>query len=273
MRTKSENSPVSPPPATEDFVELRCRSAFSFLEGASNPEDLAARAAELGHGALALADRDGVYGIPRFHAAAVAAGLRPILGASLAIGTRPAPHCDARAREPTRLALLVESRRGWRNLCRLLTLAQADLPKGEARASWQQIEEHEAGLCALVDGDAGLEAWALDRTLGLFGRERTHVTIARSLERSAARAERRAASLAEARRVSVIATGDVRHARPADRRLLDALTCLRHKTTLDRAGRRLVPNAERHLKTPAALAERFADRPAWVHATRAVAER
>jgi len=264
---------VSPTPAAEDFVELRCRSAFSFLEGASNPEDLVACAAELGHGTLSLADRDGVYGIPRFHAAAVAAGLRSILGASLAIGPRPAPLRDDRAREPIRLGLLVESPRGWRNLCRLLTLAQADLPKGEARASWQQLEEHAAGLCALVDGDPGLEARALDRTLGVFGRTRTHVAVARSLERGAVRAERRAAGLAEARRIPVVASGDVRHARPADRRLLDALTCLRHKTTLDRAGRLLPSNAERHLKTPAAVAERFADRPDWVRATRAVAER
>src|SRR5512145_284135 len=92
---------VAPPAPRSDYVELRCRSAFSFLEGASNPEDLAARAAELGHEALALADRGGVYGIPRFHQAARAAGLRAIVGASLGP-----------------LLLLVEERRGYRNLCR-----------------------------------------------------------------------------------------------------------------------------------------------------------
>ncbi|MBW2312790.1 MAG: error-prone DNA polymerase [Deltaproteobacteria bacterium] len=251
---------MCPSPASEDFVELRCRSAFSFLEGASNPEDLAERAAELGHRALALADRDGVYGIPRFHAAAVAVGVRPLVGASLTIGS-------------SRLNFLVETRRGWRNLCRLLTHAQAGRPKGEALASWDDLEEHAPGLCVLLDGDAGLDEATLDRALGLFGRERTHVAITRSLERHAARAETRAAALAEARRIAVVATGDVRHAAPSDRRLLDALTCLRHKTTLDRAGRRLVANGERHLKTPAAMARRFADRPGWLRATRAVAER
>jgi error-prone DNA polymerase len=254
---------MSPGPA--DYVELRCRSAFSFLEGASNPEDLIERAAERGHGALALADRDGVYGIPRFHAAARAAGVRPILGASLAVG-----EADATA---TRLVLLVESRRGWRNLCRLLTRAQAGRPKGEALASWDALEEHAPGLCALLEGDAGLDAAGLDRALASFGRARTFVGVARALERDAARSQARVAAWAEARRVAVVATGDVRHARAGDRRLLDALVCLRHKTTLDRAGRRLAANAERHLKSPAEAVARFADRPAWVAATRAVAER
>jgi len=269
---------MPPRPAPRDYVELRCRSAFSFLEGASNPEELAERAAGLGHGALALADRDGVYGIPRFHAAARAAGVRPIVGASLAV-------CGAEPRVgPTRLVLLVESPRGWQNLCRLVTRAQAGRPKGEALASWDALEEHAPGLCALLDGDAGLDgtgldgnagldAAGLDRTLAVFGRARSFVAVSRTLERDAARGEPRAAALAEARRVAVVATGDVRHARGEGRRLLDALTCLRHKTSLDRAGRRLAANAERHLKTPAEMAARFADRPGWVAATRAVAER
>ncbi|HKJ24372.1 MAG TPA: error-prone DNA polymerase [Myxococcota bacterium] len=257
---------MPPAPTPEDYVELRCRSAFSFLEGASNPEDLAERAGELDHGVLALADRDGLYGIPRFHAAARAVGVRPLVGATLAVGAAPAG-------ATTRLTLLVESRRGWRNLCRLITRAQAGRPKGEALASWDALEEHASGLCALLDGDADLDASRLDRTLGVFGRARSFVAVSRALERDAARAEGRVAALAEARRVAVVATSDVRHARAEGRRLLDALVCLRHKTTLDRAGRRLAANAERHLKTRAEVAARFADRPAWVAATRAVAER
>ena len=74
-----------PPLSADDYVELRCRSAFSFLEGASNPEDLADRAAELGHHTLALADRDGLYGAPRFHQAAKAAGLRGLVGAEVSL--------------------------------------------------------------------------------------------------------------------------------------------------------------------------------------------
>ena len=98
-----------------DYVELRCRSAFSFLEGASNPEELAQCAAELDYPALALADRDGVYGIPRFHAAAQQAGVHAIVGAELFLGS------DRRQR----LRLLVETPRGWRQLGRLTTAAHA----------------------------------------------------------------------------------------------------------------------------------------------------
>jgi error-prone DNA polymerase len=104
--------------ATEGYVELRCRSAFSFLDGASLPEDLIAAAAAGGADALALTDRDGVYGAPRFFAAARAAHVRPIVGAdvTLADGTPP-------------LLLLVEDRTGYRNLCKLLTAARAGLGK------------------------------------------------------------------------------------------------------------------------------------------------
>lgn len=125
-----------------DYVELRSRSAFSFLDGANNPEDLAERAAELGHQALALADRDGLYGIPRFHAAATKAGLRAIVGAEL---SNAAGHP---------LQLLVESPTGYRNLSRLLTRAQSNAPKGEARVSWDELEAHAHGLVALIPAES-----------------------------------------------------------------------------------------------------------------------
>jgi error-prone DNA polymerase len=246
-----------------DYVELRCRSAFSFLEGASNPEELAQCAAELDYPALALADRDGVYGIPRFHAAAQQAGLRAIVGSELFLGP------DRRQR----VRLLVESPSGWRGLCRLLSEAHAGRAKDEAWVHWDQIEEHAHGLFALLSGDALLDARGLDRALGVFGTERLRVDVARPLDRGIARAGQRAAALAETLGVGVVASGDVRCARPADRSLLDALHCLLHKTTLEAAGRRLLPNGERHLQTRAAIAARFADRPDWVRGTRAVAER
>jgi len=254
--------PLGTRPA-RDYVELRCRSAFSFLDGASNPEELAWRAAELGYPALALADRDGVYGIPRFHSAAQDAGIRAIVGAEVFIGS------DRRQS----LRLLVESPRGWSRLCQLLTAAHAGRAKDEAWLGWDEIEEHADGLFALVAGDALLDARWLDRTLGVFGPEHVRVDVARPLERSVARAGQRAAALAETLGVGVVASGDVRCARPADRTLLDALQCLRHKTTLEAAGRRLLANGERHLQSRETIAARFADRPDWVSGTRAVAER
>ena len=249
-----------PPP---DYVELRCQSAFSFLEASSNPEDLIEAAAEQGHAALALADRDGLYGIPRFHQAAKAAGLRAIVGAEIGVE-------DERGR--SRIQLLVESPRGYRNLSRLVTAGHARGAKGCAWVTWEELEEHAADLGALVRGDDALTPAFLDRTAALFP-GRTWVDVSRHGVREQERANRRAVALAEAARVPVVATGDVRHARPDGRKLTDALTCLRHKTRLDRAGRLLAANAEPHLHPPAAMARRFADRPEWVRATRAIAER
>jgi error-prone DNA polymerase len=112
------------------YIELRAASAFSFLEAASTPEALVERAAALGYPALAVADRDGLYGAPRFHMAARKAGLRAIVGAELTIRTRQhaySPH------PPTlwRLPVLVASREGYRNLSRLITRMKEGVPKGE----------------------------------------------------------------------------------------------------------------------------------------------
>ncbi|HEY8154661.1 MAG TPA: error-prone DNA polymerase [Myxococcota bacterium] len=256
-----------PPPPSPDYVELRCRSAFSFLEAASNPEDLVARAAELGHGALALADRDGLSGAPRFFQAAQAAGVHPIVGAEVSL----APPAESAA--PGSLLLLAESAAGYRNLCRLLTLGHARCAKGESRVAWDELEARSEGLVALARGDAALAPALLARARACFGRGRLFVDVSRHLEPRAEAAARRAAALAESEAVPIVATGDVRFAAPADRPLFDALTCLRHKTSLDRAGRRLACNAERHLRPAREMAARFADRPAWLRATREIAER
>ncbi|MEB2344154.1 MAG: error-prone DNA polymerase [Deltaproteobacteria bacterium] len=249
-------------PHPSDYVELRCASAFSFLAGASNPEDLVDRAAGTGHHALALADRDGLYGIPRFHQAAQAAGLAAIVGARVRVLGGP------------ELLLLVETARGHRHLARLLTAAHAKGGKHAPRfVTWDELEAHAGELVALVRGDAALSAAALDRVRATAGAGRTWVDVSRHLDRRLEAAARRAAALAEACGVPVVASNDVRHARAADRVVLDVLTCLREKTSLDGAGRRLAPNAERHLKPPAEMARLFADRPDWLRATRAVAER
>jgi len=250
---------------SSDYVELRCRSAFTFLEAASNPEDLADRAAELGYPAMALGDVGGIYGIPRFHRAASTAGLRAIVGAQVFVA-------DPNAR-PAPLLLLVETQRGYSNLCRILTESHQRIAKGESLNRWEEIEEYAEGLTALARGDASLRTSVLDRASAIFGRGRLWVDVSRHLDRATEAAGRRAVALAEAARVPVVATNDVRHARPEGRQLFDALTCLRWKTSLDRAGRRLAVNAERHLRSPLEMAERFADRPAWIRATREIAER
>jgi error-prone DNA polymerase len=247
-----------------DYVELRCRSAFSFLEGASNPEDLVEEAARLGHRALALGDRSGLYGAPRFHQSARRAGLHAIVGAEVDLGP-PSPTTPS-------LLLLCESRHGYRQLSRLLTRTHTRGEKAQAWSSWDEVEEHAEGLVCLQRADARLDAVGLDRARAIFA-DRCFVDVSRSLDRRIERVARRSVQLAEAHDVPLVATGDVGFARRAERRLLDALTCLRHKTSLDRAGRWLQRSAERRLRTPEEMERRFADRPGWIHASRAIAER
>ncbi len=247
-----------------EYVELRCKSAFSFLEGASNPEDLVERAVELGFSTLALADRDGVYGIPRFHQAARAAGLRAIVGAEVEVRAGP---------EARRLLLLVESQAGYRNLCRLITRGQARAPKGTCWVLWEEVEAHARGLLALLRGDGSLSPGFLDRTLGVFGPGQVWIDVVRHLDRAGEAETRWGIALAEASGVPIVASNDVAFARPQGRRLLDAFTCLREKTVLDRAGRKLARNHERYLKSAAAMAECFADQPGWIRASQAIAER
>jgi error-prone DNA polymerase len=250
---------------TTDYVELRCRSAFSFLAGASLPEDLVSRAAALGHDTLALADRNGVYGAPRFFQAARRAGIRPLVGAEVAVTGAGL------------LWLLVESREGYRNLCRLLTVAALGREKGKAEASWAQVEEHAAGLHCLAGGAEGPltgtdGAGNLRRLWAIFA-DRLAVDVHRHAERDGERLARRLAHLAGAHRVPIVATNDVRHATPAERALLDVLTCIRLGTTLDGAGRRLLANAERHLKSAVEMAAVFSDLPDAIRESRRIAER
>ncbi len=275
--------------APPGHAELRCRSAFSFLEGASNPEDLVDRAAELGIDTLALADLHGLSGAPRFFTAARRAGIRPLVGAEVTLPENPpesgrgrpsARSRPASLRRPEpgqtapgwRLLLLVETRRGYRNLCRILTLGQARGGKGGFLLLPEELEAHAEGLTALARADGALRpdrlAW-LRRTFG----EHLAVDVSRTFHRPAEAAARRAVDLAEALRVPVAATGDVRHARPSGRRLLDAFRAIRSGTPLDAAGRRLLPNGEHHLRAPEETRRLFADHPEWLRETARIAER
>ena len=253
------------------YVELHASSAFSFLDGASLPEALVERAAAVGYPALALLDRDGVYGAPRFHLAARRAGIKAIIGAELtmAIGTASAVF---------RLPVLVESREGYRNLCRLVTRMKLRAPKGEGALAIEELDGHVTGLVALV-GRAALSGprfgvgGLIDRIVGSFGAPNVCIEVQRHLLRDEEADNHALIDLASAFHVPVVATNGVRFAAPANRPLYDVLTCIRHKTTLERAGRRLTWNAERYLKPPEAMSRLFSDMPAAVAATRELADR
>jgi error-prone DNA polymerase len=261
------------------YFELRCRSAFSFLTGASLPEDLVARAAALDYPVIACGDRDGLYGAPRLHKAAQRAGLRAIVGCALRVAEGPVP--SSRFPVPE-LYLLVASRAGYRNLSRLITQSKLRAAKGGALATWDDLEGRSDGLICLAGGMEGPLARAaaaggddlhrvVDRLRGLFP-GRLYFDVQRHLEAEEERWNGVVVALAEKYGVPLVATNDVRHATAAERPLLDVLTCLYEKTTLDAAGRRLLRNAERHLKSPRHMAALFRDLPRVVANTRRIAE-
>jgi len=261
------------------YVELRCRSAFSFLEGVATPEDLADTAAALGHRTLALADRDGVHGAPRFWKAGKRAGLRPLVAAEVTVA-----YGRGSFLREGRLLLLVESRAGYRNLCKLVTLGRARMPKGQSRVLLEEVEEHALGLLCLGGGESSLLAGVLQgrdeldvlrlgRRLHAAFAGRFWIDLQRSVDPAIERCSRRLQDLAETLHVPIVATGDVRMANVGERSVLDVFSCLAQHTKLDAAGRVLLRNSERHLVAPAEMAARFRDLPGAVRATTAIAER
>src|SRR2546430_498664 len=218
-------------------------------------------------GALALVDRDGLYGAPRFHRAATAAGLAPIIGSEVTL------------EDGSRLPLLVEDRTGYRNLSRLLTRMKLAAPKGQAALALADLERHTDGLVCLTGGangplarlvSAGRYDDALERLITLvrlFGRDGCFVEVQRHLDRDGERTLERLVRLARAARVRLVATNQPLYAKPGGRAVADVFTCLREKTDLDHAGRRLSVNAERGLRSPAAMARAFADLPDAVATT------
>src|SRR5260370_19858109 len=246
------------------YVELHAASAFSFLRASSLPEDLVARAAELGHPALALVDRDGVSGAPRFFKAARAAGIRPLVGAEL---TLEGGGC---------LPLLVESRTGYQSLCRLITRMKAGRPKGEGRLSLEWLEGSVPGLVALPGGETLGRPPDMDRLahiLHAFGAANVFLDVQRHRRREQEAANQVLLDMADALGLRAVATNGVRHATSRGRPLLDVLTCIREEKTLATAGRLLSEYADRHLKAPRAMAALFADRRDLLRNSEALSER
>ena len=260
------------------YVELHCHSAYSFLDGASQPEEIAARAAELGYAALALTDHDGVYGSLEFAHAAKALGVRPITGAEITV------------ENDSHLTLLCESQRGYANLCRILTAAHAETRSGAPAAGGRYISpsppavraatvaEHNEGLVCLSGcarkGLGPRDPSAAGRLAAAFGRDRFYVELQRPFERGDTRRNAMLRDLAEHLGVETIATGNV-HAHTARRAVLqDVLVAIRCNTSLEGCERERRGNRESVLRAPGEMVERFdpLDRAA-AECTVAVAER
>src|ERR1700726_4238394 len=255
------------------YTELHARTAFSFLEGASVPEELASLCAELGMGAIAVLDRDGVYGAPRFYLAAKKIPIRAHIGA------------EVTSADGWRYPVLVESRAGYQNLCRLITRMKLRARKGEGHVSPDEVAEKSAGLICLTGGEEGPLAHALEqggieratecvRQLSeIFGRLNVYVELQRHFCRAEEARNQAALEIARRLNLRLLATNGVCHAQPSQREMLDVFTCIRHHRNLTTAGRLLARNSERHLKRPAEMAQLFADLPEAITNTQILSSR
>src|SRR5215470_13338325 len=288
------------------YIELHACSAFSFLRSGSFPEQLAKVAAELEMPAMALLDRNGVYGAQRFSVAAREHNVRPIIG------------CELSMEDDSILSVLVENRTGYTNLCELLTQAHLPSEKGKCAVRWDELPQFAEGLVAFLGtasvSDAGFgvapkqsfdrfvtcgeyrasrkvrdgeDAIASTRDacapqtltnraeflIRAFKRENVFVEIERHFIRGEGRINRELVDLAAHYRLPILATNGVQYAKPYGREVLDVFTCIREHTHLDAAGKLLTQNAERHLKSHRQICELFCDLPEAVENTLRLAER
>jgi error-prone DNA polymerase len=272
------------------YVELHCHSAYSFLDGASAPEELARRAAELDHPALALTDHDGVWGAMEFALACKAFGVRPIVGCELTVTAGV---------DSFHLTLLVEDATGWRNLCRLITKAHAGTrPRPDREplppsVSLEEVERRAEGLVCLSGcAREGAFAAALPRGRGrpspaaaraaealgrrltsAFGHDRFRVELQRPFWRHDRARNRWLEELAERLGVRCVASGDVHMHDPSRAPLQDALVAVRLKGSLEETEPERRGNASAYLAAPAAMAARLGEHPGAVAESARIAER
>ena len=295
------------------YIELHACSAFSFLRGASFPEQLAETAAELGMPAMALLDRNGVYGAQRFSVVAREHNVRPIIG------------CELSMEDGGILPVLVANRTGYKNLCQLLTQAHLRSEKGKCAVQWNELPEFAEGLIGLFNesllrfdvsrivncrasvsdasfsrrfakwsrGDAsdidGQPVRASERArmsqtsykptdraqflIDALGRDNVYVEIQRHFLRGEERVNHQLLDLANHYRLPILATNGVQYARPYGREVLDVFICIRKHTHLDAAGKLLTRNSDRHLKSDCEMRELFRDLPEAIENTSHLTER
>ena len=239
------------------FAELVCRSNFSFLQGASHPEDLVFTAAREGLYALALTDGDGLYGAVKAHLAAKQLNVKLLIGSQLTLTDAPS------------VAVYAQDIDGYRNLSRVISEGRLSHPKGEAGVSWQFLAQHARGLIALLPFPAPVEKVG---PLAEAFAGRFYVGMARLLCADDAIRRARAEQLAQKLSAPLCAHNDVHTHSRKRQPLQDILTAIRHKTTLAAAGNKLFPNAERTMKGPREMAQWFADQPEAVGRTLEIAD-
>ena len=255
------------------YAELHCHSFFSFLDGASTPEDLIERALAQGLHALALTDHDGLYGTIRFHKAAEKAGLRDLVGAEMTLT------------DESHLTLLARNDQGYANLSRLISYARQRQPKGTSLLSPPLLAEHAGGLICLsgcrsgpaarrvLEGDLIEAARVLAELRSWFAPADFYVELQRQQRRDDNGLVQALTHLAHRLDLPLVATGNVHYATRDQSHLQDVLVCIRHNTTLAEAGCLLRPNSEAFLRSPAEMQALFPDHPEALENTVAIADR
>src|SRR5688572_529393 len=287
-----------------DYIELHSRSAFSFLEGASVPEELIAAALEYEMPAMALLDRNGVYGSPRFHLSGRKNGIKAHIGAEIQVQSPKSKVQSQRQDSPPdfgpwtldfgqkhspeqkhifSLPLLVRTRTGYQNLCRLITLMKLRVPKhakpGECSVTLDELAVHAEGLVCLTGEADGLLAGAFNQKdtnlaqrraetlIGIFGKENVYPELQRHFTRDEEARNQAVVDLAHRLHLPLLATNGVCHATRAQREVADVFTCIRNHVRLETAGRLLAGNSERYLKPAKTMQQIFADLPEAIHNT------
>ena len=275
-----------------DYVELHAASAFSFLEGASQPESLVQAAQQAQMPAMALLDRNGLYGAARFHSSAKLNGVRAHIGSEisvndLGVAMQPPlwlPH--QHTAQPARLPLLCESRAGYQNLCQMITRFKMREPrKCEGSANLADLEEFRSGLICLTGGDEGPLAAALhtggepagrkcvEQLVEIFGRNNVYIELQRHGDRAEEARNQTALRIAESLRLPIVATNGVRYATQYEREVLDVFTAIRHHVSLDKAGRLLQANSQRQVRGARAMRRIFSDLPEAIENTSLLSQR
>jgi error-prone DNA polymerase len=248
------------------YTPLFCKSNFSFLEGASHPGELVEEAAEQGLEALALCDRDGLYGVVQAHQKAREVGVDLIVGSQVTID------------DGSTIVLLAGTRAGYGNLCRVLTRGQRRTEKGESEVGWEEVCEHAGDVIALWGGresrltdEEPPEAIA-EKLRAAFG-DRLYAMLTRHRRTSDPEREARTRQRARRWELPLVAAHEVLYHDRARRPLQDILVCIDHGVTIHEAGSRTAPNAEHALKSPEEFEQLFEDAPLPVRRTMEIAER
>src|SRR6185503_12495378 len=245
-----------------NYVELHSRSAFTFLEGASLPETLAQTCATQQMSAMALLDRNGVYGAPRFYSQAKKCEIKAHVGAEVTIagyGNMP---------------VLVSSQAGYQNLCRLITSMKVRSKKKTTGCAFlEEVGSYVDGLICLTGDERGPLAVSLQRggieegrrclkhLVSIFGVSNVYMELQRHRNRQQESRNQAAIDLARELRLPLLATNGVCYATRKDRRVADVFTCIKNKCRLDTAGRLLAENSQRYLRSPEEMAKLFSDLP------------